>query len=315
MADDFVSLADMVTLNDTRVADIEGMSDLLDDAPFIKSLYAMGASNGTDHKYLKETGAPTVGFRAVNAGRDWDSSQDTLVEMSLKLLDGSFGIDKALAMTYRKGGSDALMAMELKRHLKAMWAMAEGQLIYGDDAAGFSGLADIELVDTGADAMAFDAEGTTAGSATSVWLIRTGETDCALIAGNDGTIDVGDVKEETIIGSNSKKMPALTQSVLGWMGLQVGTAYSIARIINITEETGKTLTDDMIYKALALFPASRQPNRIVMNRRSLEQLRSSRTATSTTGTPAARPTDVDGVQIIVTDHIVSTEDVYTASSS
>jgi len=41
----------------------------------------------------------------------------------------------------------------------------------------------------------------------------------------------------------------------------------------------------------------------------LKQLRDSRTATNVTGAPAPRPTEVEGIPIIVTDAIVNTEAV------
>jgi hypothetical protein len=65
----------------------------------------------------------------------------------------------------------------------------------------------------------------------------------------------------------------------------------------------------MLYEALALFPASKQPNMIAMNRQSLKQLRESRTAVNPSGAPAERPTAVDGIPIVVTDALVNTEAV------
>src|SRR5688572_17372198 len=102
MSDTFQTLADLVKINDVRANDL-GMSDLFDDAPFLKALAATVASNGTDHKYLKESTAPTVGFRDVNTGIDHSASVDTLVEISLKYLDATHRCDIALAKGYYKG--------------------------------------------------------------------------------------------------------------------------------------------------------------------------------------------------------------------
>ena len=63
------------------------------------------------------------------------------------------------------------------------------------------------------------------------------------------------------------------------------------------------------YRVIPLFPAARQPNMIAMNRASLKMLRASRTAVNVTGAPAPRPTEVEGIPIVVTDSIVSTEAV------
>src|SRR6185295_9665360 len=101
MSDVNPTLADLVKVNDANLANIE-VSDLLQDAPFLAALYAQTASNGTDHKYLKETGAPTVGFRAVNTGRENSSDADTLVTISCSILAASNFVDKALADSYTK---------------------------------------------------------------------------------------------------------------------------------------------------------------------------------------------------------------------
>ena len=138
-----------------------------------------------------------------------------------------------------------------------------------------------------------------------------GEGDVQLLWGQDGEISIGDRQIVERAGSSTGRFPAFYHPIVSWCGLKIGSTYSVARVANLTEDSGKGLTDDLIYDALSKFPASRQPNVIVMNRRSLEQLRSSRTATNATGAPAARPADVDGYPIIVTDAIGNTETLLT----
>jgi hypothetical protein len=308
MADSFTTLAELATINDANLADLE-ISDLLDDAPLLKRLAADIASNGTSHKYVKEVTAPVVGFRDVNDGRDNSKSGDSAVTIALKILDGSFAVDAALASEYSKG-ADAYVAREAKRHLKAAFAAAELQLLYGTGQAadGFVGLADAVGLDALADEMVLDATGTTADVGSSVFLIRTNDdgTDCTLITGQNGNIEIGDTVTQRIPGATGT-YPGLYTPITGWLGLQIGGARSVGRIVNVTTDAGKGLTDDLIYDALALFPASRQPNLIVTGRRGLKQLRKSRTATNATGVPAPRPTEVDGIDIITTDHISVTE--------
>lgn len=308
MADSLLGLSDLLVINDQNLADLE-VSDLLDDAPLLAALAADVASNGTLHKYTKETAAPVVGFRAANAGRDLGHSTDTLVTITLQILDASFQIDKALADAFQRGGPQALVARELKRHLKAAFAAAEAQIINGvaADAAGFVGLIGASTINQLADAMVVNATGASALS--SAYLIRTNNdgVDCTLITGNEGKIVVGDTVEQLVKDGDGKSYPALTTSVLGWLGLQIGSAQSVGRIANIGAAAGKTLTDAMIFEALATFPASRQPTLIAMNRRSLGQLQASRTATNATGAPAPRPTEVEGIPIVVSDGILNTE--------
>jgi len=304
MANDFVTLAELVQLNDQRLADRD-ISDLLDDAPILAAL-AADTVDGTTHKYLKETGAPTVGFREVNKGRDLSKSADTLVEMALKMLDASLRVDKGLAIGYRHG-KEAFMGREGGRHLKAAFHAAEKQFIYGSviDGEGFLGLAD--ALDNQDDAMVIDAGGTTATTGSSVWLIRTvADLDAvAAILGNDGVFEVGEIVEQEVLDPSSKPYTGLTQSILGWLGLQVGGARDIARIANITEDSSKTLTDDMISSALALMP--KLPTFMAMSRRSRKQLQQARTATNSTGAPAPFPTEAFGVPIIVSESITDVE--------
>lgn len=310
MAESYNTLAGLVQLNDKNLADLN-ITDLLDESPLLKVLFAQVASNGTQHKYLKQTTASSAAFRAALDGCTKTASADTLVTDTLKILDASFDTDVALADAY-KGGRDAWLQLETVRALKQAFFVAEKQVIYGvgNDANGFAGLHDDTQLDAIADAMVIQCAtpGSTASSQTSVYILRSGRDDVSFIMGNDGRIVVED--EPTIIklsGSGSGYFPALYVPITGYCGFQIGGAYSAARICNI--ETA--LTDDDIYNALALFPSSRQPNLIVMNRDALKLLRNSRTAVNATGAPAPRPTEVDGIPIVVTDAVVSTEAVET----
>ena len=308
MADSLLGLSDLLVINDQNLADLE-VSDLLDDAPLLAALAAETASNGTLHSYVKETAAPVVGFRAANTGRDLSHSTDTAVTITLKILDASFQIDKALADAYMKGGPAGLIARELKRHLKAAFAAAELQIVngVGADAGGFVGLTGASTIDALADGMVYNATGATALS--SVYLIRTTPegNDVTLIAGNDGQLNVGETVEQLVKDGDGKSYPAYTTSVLGWLGLQIGSAQSVGRIANVGAAAGKTLTDAMLGEALSLFPSSRQPNLIVMNRRSRKQLQLSRTATNATGAPAPRPTEYEGIPILTSEAVLNTE--------
>jgi len=311
MADSFLTLADLVKINDKNLADIN-VTDLLDDAPFMKALAADVSSNGTSHKYVKETGAPVVGFRTVNNGRENTKSSDTLVTIDLKILDASFKADKALADSYFRG-AESYIQREALRHLKASFFFAEQQFINGtgNDLDGFTGMADAIAPgdDMTVDAGGSEASGSGDSSLSSVWLVRTlnDGTELTAILGQSGEIQIDESVVQRVEDDSGKHYTAYWTPIQGWLGLQVGSANSMVRIHSLDDATHK-LTDNLIYDALSLFPASRQPNLIVMNRRSVKQLRASRTATNATGAPAPRPVDVDGIPIIVTDAITSNDD-------
>ena len=62
MAKAYNTLDGLIQLNDKNLADLS-VTDLLEEAPLLKVLHAQVASNGTQHKYLKQTTASSAAFR------------------------------------------------------------------------------------------------------------------------------------------------------------------------------------------------------------------------------------------------------------
>lgn len=320
MSQSYNTLAGLVQLNDKNLADF-GISDLLDDAPLLKVLHAQTASNGTQHKYLKQTTASSAAFRAALAGLDKTNSADTLVTDTLAILDATFDTDVALAKGYSKG-VDAWLLKETVRSLKAAMAVAEKQVFYGtgNDAGGFAGLLDDGQLNEIADKMVVNATGVNVATQTSCYLLRHGAEDVSMIVGNDGKIVVEEepviIRKLVDVAVDNKSYPAYYVPILGYVGFQIGSAYSAARICNIECNdltSTSAFTDDHLYAALSLFPASRPPNVIVMNRNAERLLRQSRTAVNTTGAAAPFAAALEGrggmLPIIITDQLVSTEAV------
>ncbi|MCP4103873.1 MAG: hypothetical protein GY750_21010 [Lentisphaerae bacterium] len=304
------TLAGLIQMNNMNNADID-VTDLLQSAPWLKEAYATEASNGTLHSYLKETLAAGVAFRDPNTGIANVAGQETEVSVALKLMDASLVRDKGIAMKYSKGGIPAYMAKQGMKSIKSAFKNAEKQLINGtdNDATGNNGLADTLDAIGG---FCYSNGGAVANSQTSVYFLFEGEDDVAVIAGNDGVLDIGDVVEQRVStnSTGTEGYTGLTQSILGWLGLQVGSIHSCARLANV--DAVAPLTDDKIAGVLAGFPADKRPTRILMNSASQEQLRSSRTATSPSGAPAPVVEQAFNIPITVTDSIVSTEAVVTA---
>ena len=313
MANAINTLAGLIVLNDANNDDI-AVSDLLDDSPLMQVIHAKAASNGTQHKYVKQTVASASAFRAVNAGLAKTFSQDEQVTDTLKYLDGSFYVDVAIADAYA-AGPEAYIQKELARTLRQRMFALESQVLLGtnNDASGFAGLEDDAQLDAIADAMVTQPANPGAASAnTSIYLIRHGDEDCAVVMGKNGEIVVGETVVQAVYpASDSTNTHAAYYTPVGaYAGFQIGGAYSAARIANVncgTLTATDALTDDDLYGALSLFPSARQPNAIVMNRNALRLLRNSRTAVNATGAPAPRPTEVEGIPIIVTDAITSAE--------
>ena len=309
MAGETNTLAGLIQMNDLNLADID-VSDLLEEAPLLQVLNAVTASNGTQHKYEKQTIAPGVAFRDPNTGIVNTAGKRELVSVDLKLMDAGFDRDKAIAMGY-KAGKEAYMSKESIASLKTAFSGAEKQIINGTDAdaSGNTGFAD--ALGTVGDKV-ISAGGAVADVQTSVYLIREGDDDVSAVMGNDGDITMSDMFDNFLVTNQTTGAgyDTFRVSILGWMGVQMGSVQSAVRIANL--DATATLDDAELSKAIAKFPAGKGPSYIVMNRQSLQQLQDSRTATNVTGVPAPFPTEAFGIPIVVTDSITSTEAIVTA---
>jgi len=317
MADTLSTLNELIRFNSLDVNPAE-ITDILNKAPVLRALHAMQSSNGTVHKFNVETTAPVIGFRAVNAGADYTASISTQTSVDLKYIDAKVIEDAAACRAYRFG-AEAWMNQRTARQLREALFTLEKQFFngtVGSSADGFLGLADNANYNGASDTLVINAAGTTAATGSSVWFLRSTPDDAsvALVGAGDQSLSspninftVGEIFESVVLGSNSKSMVAMVRDAGGHLGVQIGSKYAVARIANLTEDSGKGLTDTLLARALALFPASDQPTHICMNRRSLRQLQVSRTTYSPTGMPAPRPTEYEGIPIVVTDAITSTE--------
>lgn len=304
MANDFLTLADMLA----DAFDLSGneLSEIRDAAPVLSRLPVIPSSNGDTHKYTVNTQRPVVGFRAENAGRDFDHSVHRIDTVTLKILDFSWMVDKAVADRWRQGGAAALIAREGMQHMAAAMFKAERQFFDGTgaDAAGFSGLADSSYLDATADDMVIDGGGTVSNDAYSCYLLRVSPSECAMVAQGDG-IELGDTMVQNFVDGSNLNLPVYYTPACTWVAAQLGAKYSAARICNLTTAAG--LTDAKIYSALELFPAGAGPNLIVTTKKGQEALRASRTATNATGAPAPLVDSVAGIPLITTDGLTNTE--------
>lgn len=263
---------------------------------------------GTQYKTLIRTGLPTAAFRDVNAGVAPSAStfENRLIEAFL--MNARFECDKAIADASIDGAS-AYIASEAVAVLTAAF-MQLGKCFYygrgtGGDAKGHPGL--IDTYDS--TNMVVDAGGTTASTGSSAWAVKFGPMDVQWVLGGDGNLNVSDVRIESIVDAadSTKRYTAYVQELMAWVGLQVKSQFAIGRIKKLTEDSGKKLTDALLGSLVAKFPTGWRPDAIFCSRRSLEQLRASRTATNATGAEAPTPTTFEGIPIIPTDSILNTE--------
>jgi hypothetical protein len=313
MANAFVSTTELLQLGDGNISDID-VTELLEDTPFLAVMSAITASNMTSHEWLKKTAAPGAGFRAINDGLENTKATYTKVTQALKLFDAGFDMDIGL-LEARNG--DRLMRREAVDHLKVAFTSLEKQLFYGTGtgglSTGFAGFSQETAVDRKDDVMVVDATGTTVGGASSVWAVRAGESAVSVVYGMEGRIEIKPSYNTLRAGSATGSYDAVRTPILFYAGCQVATSLDLGRIVNLTAQAGKGLTDLLIAQLLAKFPAGRKPTHLVMNRQSQMQLQSSRTATNPTGSPAPFPTEAFGIPIVVTDQLLITEALVAAT--
>ncbi|MEO1497822.1 MAG: major capsid protein [Planctomycetota bacterium] len=293
-------IADALDLSGAEIALAVSSAPLVSRLPFVES------SNGKFHEYVWKVSDPATEFISETGGRDFDHSVDVEVVSRLANLDFSHAVRKSTADAWRnRGGAKAYLAREGLRHISSAMRVLESQILNNTDASdGFPGLPSLNTLDGFHDAMVVSAGGTTANTGSSVYLMRLGDEDgaCGVFRGAAKPFELGEPTVQSMEAGDGAA-PHYHVAGGGWFGMQQGGAYTVSRIANLTEDAGATLTDDLIYDAISRHPAEHEPNLVVMNSRSLEQLRSSRTATNEDGEPAPRPTDVVGIPLIITDAI------------
>lgn len=229
--------------------------------------------------------------------------------VSTFILHPRWECDKAIADRHPKGAA-YFISQEAVGTLEGEMQALSKQFYYGavsglSNAKGFPGL--IDAYD--ATNMVVDAGGSTADTGSSVWLVKFGDRDVQWVWGQDGALEMSDVRVESIVdpADSTRRFDGYVQTMNAYPGLQVGSVRSVVRIKKITADSTKTLTDDLIALALSKFQTGIIPDAIFMSRRSLAQLQQSRTATNATGTPAPFPVESFNIPILPTDGILDTE--------
>lgn len=262
---------------------------------------------GTIYKTLVRTSKPSGAFRNANEGAPNGKSNYENRTVETFIFNPKWRCDKAVADAHEDGHA-AYVAMEGVAMTSGAMESLGTQFYYGrtapGDAKGHPG-----LIDSVNSSMVVDATGSTTGAGSSVWFVKFGMSHVCWVYGQDGSVNLSELRTQDVADPNdaTKSYTAYLQEILAYAGVQVGSIYSTARIKNLTTQSGKTLTDEMLYSALETFPSHILPDAIFLTRRSLGQLRKSRTATNATGAPAPLPRDFEGIPLVVTESIKNTE--------
>jgi len=303
MANNLKTVAEVVAITGADF-DSGEFSDILNDAPALAAMGVKESSNGKDHKYVKKTAAPVVGFIGNGVGRDFSKLTSIPVTDVLQAIDGSVMMPKVAADA--SDSREEVVATEIMEHLKAAMFEFEKQIFNGtnNSATGFNGFAD--TVNTLADAQFIAGGGTGGGSVySSVYMVRVNGSNNGIAPIVNNEIEVGTTLTINGDPGDGKNQPMYYTPIMGYTGLQLGNNYSIVRIGNLDASNG--LTDDLLSQALERFPAGQQPTHIFCKRSQRGLLQRSRTTYSPTGAPAPVPSDYEGLPIITTDAIGQVE--------
>jgi hypothetical protein len=253
---------------------------------------------GTSFKTLVNTGASnTLGsFRKFNAGIASAQAYFENRTVDTVPIQPQFVVDAQIADASEDGAA-AFMARHISGILETEFIAHEVQLFYGAasglaNAAGYPGLLDaydpINMVN--------NAGGTTANTGSSVWFVQFGPQSVQGVIANGGQFAFGPLMKQLVTApdGSGNMMLAYVQVLTAQVGLQVANILRVARLKNLTADVGATLTDKLIMDTITMFKQT-GPNAILMNRRSIGQLRDSRTATNPTGNEAPFPTSVVGL--------------------
>jgi hypothetical protein len=261
---------------------------------------------GTTMELTVRSGLPSVRFRNANEGVPRSKSTYETRTFQTHILDHQVAVDEQIVGGARDKGR--LLENHASGAMEAAMQYIGSQFYYGtgNDTKGFPGL----LAQCKSDAAhTVDAAG--AASKTSVWFLRLGRECVEFLFGNGQTVRLNDTWElETVYDDNGNPYKAYTNWMKGRVGMRLANKNCAVRIKNL-EEAGtnkKTLNDSLLYSAYEKFTEfGFEPTHIFMNGRSREQLRNSRTATNSNGTPAPLPTEWEGIPIIRTASIANDE--------
>jgi hypothetical protein len=299
------NLLDIAKLNgsDTIVGLIE---ETLTYAPEVQILPAR-TIRGTSYKIASRVSYPGVGFRAANEGSTPTKSEFENQLIECYILSGAVQADVAVARAY-EDGEQAWKDVESVGVMKQALIELGSQVIYGTsvDSKGFPGLQAIHTAFNSG--LVVGAGGSTALS--SVYGINTDTQGVQLVFGSGTTFELGEWRIENV--GTSTVYPAHVANLTAWVGMQVGSKYSVGRLSAVGSDSGAGVTDARLAELLSKYPVGYRPNYWLMNRRSAFQLQSSRsTAFSALGSKSATgaevfaplPLESNGIPIVITDSI------------
>jgi hypothetical protein len=282
------------------------IEEVLTSAPEAE-IFPFRLITGTSYPTVTRVSNPSVGFRLANEGITATKSEFVRKLVQAFIIGGRVEVDKAVGMAHEDGMESYEMIEALGVFKQTLIELGQ-QIWYGTttDADGFPGIkAALPFTAGVADGSVINATGSTATTASSVYAVKFGAQDVTLVGGLNQVPRLGDFRDETIYDANSNPIPGRVADLVGWIGLQIGSINSVRRIANVTADSGKGLTTDLLDEMLNSFPVGHRPDAIFMSRRSRLQLKKDLATPERPTVPL--PTDYDGIPIYATDSIGITD--------
>lgn len=276
-------------------------------------LFPARTIEGTSYSTLLRIGLPTVAFTHLNGGVAASKSRYETKLVEAFIIRSLIEIDKAAISA--DTAATSLQTDESLAVTEATLRAIGRQIYYGrlpgkGDAKGFPGLQD--MVDN---AMVHSAGGTTADTASSIYLIKFGIKDVQMVFGKNQTLALPPFRDETLSDGDGNRYDGQVSHLTGWVGLQCVNPNSLVRVCNVTRDAGKGVTDALLAAALDKFPTGIRPDVILMSKRSRTQLQTDRAGRTSNSSGvknggsvyAPTPTDFEGIPITATDSILDNE--------
>lgn len=307
-----------LTGNDVAVGLIE---ENLTYAPAV-SAFQSRVIPGTQYKIVKATTLPTTGFTQANQGIAITKSTLDQQLVECFIFRGAVEIDLAVSRASEGLGMPDLEMIEASRVTRSALLTIDNQIFNGTaTGTGFSGLKAFtpKTATAGTSSIVFDAGGTTAGTASSIYAVKFGLQDVHLVYGNNQVLQLGEFRDQQLTDSAGGKYGGRVAELTSHIGLQIGNVNCVGRILNVTADSGRTATDAMISQLFERFPVGFTPDALFMSRRSAGQLARSRSVTlfsqvgvtpnASKSTPniVTRANDWEGIPIILSDNISNTD--------
>ncbi len=307
------SMSGAVTLLDVAKLDAGVGSPLISEVAVLvpeTRVVPVDIINGAEVSLSVNTAAATVAFRNANEGATPSVGVFESRLYQTQVIDANIVIDIQGVLNASKDPA-RVMASSARTVMEATLKHLGTQFYYGGTAqsgADTKAAPGVLAQSNTATTHVVDADGSTA--LTSAYMCRLGEGYVDWVWGNGTTLNMSEWSEETVYDADNKRLRALVSYLSGRVAPRVANKNAIVRIKKIGTDTGKKMTDLLLFEAYQkLTTLGQEPNAIFMGPRSLEQLRQSRTATNPTGAPAPLPTDWNGIPIYITNSLSLAETV------